>query len=132
MVDAIVAEAADENSPLHEHFEWDDSSAAIEWRKQQGRILLNAIQIRKVGESEPKVMNVSIKLEDGTRAYQKAEVAVLSESQWDFVVRDTLRYLEGARKRLEDLIAIETDVRRSTVVKARNAVVAAKTAVQEM
>lgn len=130
--DTIVSEAEDTASPLHQYFEWDDSAAAVEWRKQQGRLLLNNIQIKMVGESEPTVMNVSIKLDNGSRAYQKATVAVKSESQWDFVLRDTARYLDGARKRLEDLAAIETNTRRAQVLKAKDAVVAATAMVQEL
>jgi len=130
--DTLVKEAKNKKSPLHEYFEWDDSVAAVEWRKQQGRILLGSIQIKKVGDKEPKVMNVSIKLDDGSRAYQKADIAVKSVSQWEFVVQEALSYLEGAQKRLDDLIAIETNGRRKKVVKARNAVAAATAAVREM
>ena len=35
----IVDRARDENSELHKCFEWDDSIAAENWRKQQARII---------------------------------------------------------------------------------------------
>jgi len=130
--ETLVKEAAKKKSPLHDYFEWDDSVAAVEWRKQQGRILLGSIQIKKVGDTTPKVMNVSIKLDDGSRAYQKADIAVKSISQWEFVLQEAVTYLESAQRRLDDLIAIETNGRRKKVIKARDAVAAAAAEVRGM
>jgi hypothetical protein len=43
--DNIVAKATPEDSPLHPHFTWDDTKAARNWRKQEARILVNAITV---------------------------------------------------------------------------------------
>ena len=41
---AVVVEAArDEASPLHSHFEWNDTAAAAAWRLQQARQLINVV-----------------------------------------------------------------------------------------
>lgn len=52
MVDDVLKEAQDENSILHKHFEWDDSEAADQYRKQQARALIQRCKIQMV-ESEP-------------------------------------------------------------------------------
>ena len=51
-VDDVLQEAKDESSPLHTHFEWDDSVAAEAHRKAQARALIQRCKITLV-ESEP-------------------------------------------------------------------------------
>lgn len=41
--DMVVAEAADINSPIHPIFEWDDETAAYEYRKYQARNMLGSL-----------------------------------------------------------------------------------------
>lgn len=43
--DAVVAHAAQEDSPLHEHFEWDDSKAAHAHRLDQARSLITSVKV---------------------------------------------------------------------------------------
>lgn len=51
-VEDVLAEARDEGSPLHKHFEWDDSEAAEQYRKQQARSLIQKCKITLI-ESQP-------------------------------------------------------------------------------
>jgi hypothetical protein len=41
----VLADAANPASVLHRHFEWDDSHAAIEYRKHQARKLIQSVKI---------------------------------------------------------------------------------------
>lgn len=41
----VVEDAKDENSILHDYFDWDDSSAAAKYRAQQARVLINNIKV---------------------------------------------------------------------------------------
>lgn len=43
--DAVVIAASDENSVLHEYFDWDDSVAAKKWRIEQARVLIRKVQV---------------------------------------------------------------------------------------
>ena len=43
--DAVVAHAKDEDSPLHECFEWDDSKAAHAHRLDQARSLITSVKV---------------------------------------------------------------------------------------
>jgi hypothetical protein len=52
MVDDVLQEARDENSILHKHFEWDDTEAAVQYRKQQARALIARCRITLI-EKEP-------------------------------------------------------------------------------
>jgi hypothetical protein len=52
MIDDVIKEAQDERSILHSYFEWDDSEAAIQYRREQARSLIQKCRIT-VLTSEP-------------------------------------------------------------------------------
>lgn len=45
MIDDVIKEAQDESSILHSHFEWDDSEAAVQYRREQARTLIQRCRI---------------------------------------------------------------------------------------
>jgi hypothetical protein len=45
MIDDVIMEATDESSILHSHFEWDDTEAAISYRRDQARTLIQRCRI---------------------------------------------------------------------------------------
>ena len=45
LVDDVLSEARDEDSPLHKHFEWDNTVAAEAHRRQQARVLIQRCKI---------------------------------------------------------------------------------------
>jgi hypothetical protein len=49
----VVDEAKDAKSPLHQFFDWDDSSAALSWRIEQARELIRRVKIEVVYEDRP-------------------------------------------------------------------------------
>ena len=51
-VEDVLIEARDESSPLHKHFEWDDSEAAEQYRRQQARALIQKCKITLI-DSQP-------------------------------------------------------------------------------
>ena len=51
-VDDVIEEAKNVNSVLHQHFAWDDSEAADQYRRQQARALIQRCRIQLV-ETEP-------------------------------------------------------------------------------
>lgn len=66
-VDAVLEEAKDENSPLHSHFEWDDSAAAEAHRRYQARVLIQRCKITVV-ESEPTTIRAFVSLQSDREA----------------------------------------------------------------
>lgn len=66
-VDAVLSEAKDENSPLHAHFEWDDSVAAEAHRRYQARVLIQRCKITIV-ESEPTTIRAFVSLQSDREA----------------------------------------------------------------
>lgn len=51
-IDDVLTAAQDEDCVLHKHFEWDDSEAADQYRRQQARTLIQRCRITLV-EQEP-------------------------------------------------------------------------------
>ena len=47
-VEDVLLAAQDEGSILHKHFEWDDTEAAAQYRKQQARALIARCKITMV------------------------------------------------------------------------------------
>lgn len=62
-VDDVLVEAQDESSPLHKHFEWDDSAAADAHRRYQARVLIQRCRITLV-EPEPVQIRAFISLQN--------------------------------------------------------------------
>jgi hypothetical protein len=57
----VVEEARSEDSPMHSHFEWDDSEAAHRYRIWQARVLISSVEvITPQREREPVFVSVTI------------------------------------------------------------------------
>ncbi len=48
----VVQAAAPPDSPLHEHFTWDDTEAAWQWRLEEARRLIRSVRIQREGADE--------------------------------------------------------------------------------
>lgn len=98
----VVEVASDESSPLHTHFEWDDSEAAQEYRLHQARNLINRVRVIKVDEG-PRYVNVTIKRVDGgfRRGYIQTERAVADPDLYEQVVMDASKGLRAYQIRLQ-------------------------------
>ena len=100
----LVDSARDENSPIHNMFEWDDEIAGENWRKQQAKVILHALKV----VYEDKQTQTSIKVRafinanpdhDGKSGaiYYNIERAMKTESLREGV-------LERARKELSAFV----------------------------
>lgn len=52
----VLSEAVKPTSPLHDHFEWDDTKAAHRWRLVQARELIRSVKVRITSENR----NISV------------------------------------------------------------------------
>jgi hypothetical protein len=61
----VIREAANENNPLHNWFDWNDSEASEKWRMHQARMLIATVRVKVMFEgnlkSYKKYLNVTIK-----------------------------------------------------------------------
>lgn len=61
-IDSVLDEARDESSPLHKHFEWDDSVAAEAHRRYQARVLIQRCRITLI-KDEPVEIRAFVSLQ---------------------------------------------------------------------
>lgn len=107
--EAVVDDARPEDTPLHAAFEWDDSRAAEEYRKEQARYLIRHVQ---VVIEEPAVqtrvvrafVNVTVEGENEREQAYTSIAAAMSEPELRRqVVARALREVQEWRKRYSDL-----------------------------
>lgn len=82
---AVLADATKKRSPLHKHFEWDDSVAAERHRLQQARNLVNhlvvVVVINGVKQDTKAFHNVTVEFEYETEGDIYAPVSVVKKNE---------------------------------------------------
>lgn len=89
-VDDVLDEAKDETSPLHKHFEWDDSAAADKYRRDQARYLIQKCKITLV-ETEPVSIRAFVSLQsdrDAGGGYRLTSEVVTDERRREELLHD--------------------------------------------
>lgn len=95
----IVEESRPEAAPLHPIFEWNDTVAAEEWRKQQARQLVCCIVTRLENDiTTTAVVRPFVHVSD---SYRPIEVVVSEKDLQAELVRNALRDVEAFQRRLE-------------------------------
>ena len=102
----VVEAARNEDSPLHSHFDWDDSTAAERWRREQARQLI--IRCRITVEVKPD-QSLTVRRYTGVpRPEGKAVDYVPTEqaltSKRELVLESARVELESLRRKYESLI----------------------------
>lgn len=96
MAEAVLEAARNAASPLHKHFEWNDSVAGEAWRREQARSLVRSYELHIVeAEQETRVRYFTSVVNDGGRAYRRTEevlqVADLREKRRLEIRRELVR-----------------------------------------
>ncbi len=92
----VVDESREEAAPLHPVFEWDDRTAAEEYRTYQARDLIRSVQV--IGEnSDPTPVYVHV----GQSGYHPVSVVVSQPSMYE----QALKELNARAKALKDAAA---------------------------
>lgn len=132
---SVVDAARPKRAPLHNAFEWDDSIAAEEWRRDQARSIIKSIQIVVVEEEceeEPEVRPIyfNVQMDTGTAGYYKSrEVLSQSVEEWESALQLAKQQLAGSLKSLqsiEDLQPSLSNKQARTLARARQKIEAAQ------
>lgn len=101
---AIVDASRPEDAVLHPEFEWDDSAAANEWRKEQARSIVQSIEIvQSDGALESRAPALVSVIVEGQRGYQPTSVAFEDAESAEFVIGEALAALASWKRRYEAL-----------------------------
>jgi len=100
----VVAEASKESSPLHEHFEWDNTEAAEQYRLVQARTILRAIVIIRDNGEKDTPLRAFVHLTDSEdeAVYMDINVAMGDAAMRNQVLTRAWRELESWRRRYEE------------------------------
>ena len=104
----VVEAARDEHSPLHDHFEWDDTKAASAYRNDQAAYLIRCITVEVdngLGLASPVRAFVSVK-RDEDRSYTSVQHALSDSELRAQVLASAWAELEAWRKRHAELIEL--------------------------
>jgi len=99
----VVEAARDADSPLHDHFEWDDTDAAEKYRIDQARYLLRVTVLVLPGTVKQTHAFVSLSTETGYRSMNDVVVNVKHRNQ---LVLDAQRDLQIFAARYESLAEV--------------------------
>lgn len=101
----VVNDARNPNSPLHSHFEWDDSEAAEAYRLQQARNLIRSVVAIYVDDERPaqRVQAFVHVPEPGAPHYRDTAHALSQTKTRAMVLKRAWNELQAWRKRYAEL-----------------------------
>jgi hypothetical protein len=103
----VVEEAEDEESPLHDRFEWDNDKAAHEYRLAQARTLIR-VQTKKDSKLA-KLVHVFVHVPakgSGEGVYHTREVIAANVDMFGRALNELERFLLSAQNSVEDMQSI--------------------------
>lgn len=86
----VVDTAKNPKSPLHQYFEWDDNSAAAEWRLAQARLLIGHVKVTVLDRPDV-TTRAFVSLGTGTNREYRSVIAVLNNPDELAELKDALR-----------------------------------------
>lgn len=103
---AVVQVAADEESPLHPHFDWSDTEAAHKWRLHQARQLIR-VSVEMIGPKDSATMTrvfVSLTPDRTEDAGYRVLTDVMSDPDYrKQLLIDALEEMQRFEKKYHDL-----------------------------
>lgn len=112
LVDDVLSEAKSVDSPLHKHFEWDDSVAAEAHRRYQARALIQKCHITLV-ESEPTKVRAFVSLQsdrDTGGGYRLTTTVMSDDEMREELMHDMQLTIARWTKQMHLLDSITTDL----------------------
>jgi hypothetical protein len=112
MVDDVLNEAKNESSPLHDHFEWDDSVAADAHRRYQARVLIQRCKITLV-DSAPTQVRAFVSLQSDREiggGYRLTTTVMDDEAMREELLRDIRLTIARWNQKLTLLDSITADL----------------------
>lgn len=101
----VLQDARNHNSPLHTYFEWDDSSAAEQFRLSQARKLIRSVVAVYVQEDQPaRRTKAFVHISEGeTSHYRDTAEALSTEKTREIVLKRAWREFQSWKARYKDL-----------------------------
>jgi len=102
--DLVIKEAKAKKSPIHDYFDWNDTSAARKHRKWQARQLISTIKVEYIHDDRTittkQFHNVTI--ERGESAYVSLQVAMTNIDYREQIINTALKEVKAWRARYKE------------------------------
>lgn len=110
----IVQSAKSPSSPLHNTFDWNDTTAADKYRIVQARMLLTRIRINLEGENAPAFVNVKVIIGNvESNRYISTEKAMSDEEMSRQVIAQAIREVEYWQDKYDSLTEVKSVINGS-------------------
>lgn len=100
--EAVVRDARSDRSPLHRHFEWNDATAAHQYRLTQGRELIRAVVTIVEESSDKEPVRAFVNL-GPSESYRPLAVVMANPDMREQLLRQAQAELQGFKKRFAQL-----------------------------
>ncbi len=103
----LVEVSRPKNAPLHDDFEWDDTKAAENWRKQQGRCMINSLLMvpEETGHKSKEPIRAFFKVEHMESAqYESTEVLIRTQDGRDALREQAQKELSSYRQKYRSVL----------------------------
>lgn len=112
----VVETARDKKNPLHDYFDWNDSTAAEGFRIRQARDLINSIKIRIDSRRVPAFENIKVTIKKKiTRKYYPVVEIFATKPLREALLLQALRELDSFQRRydrFQELMPIFTALKK--------------------
>lgn len=99
----VLSAAKSERSPLHPVFEWDDTTAAHEYRLTQARTLTRSLRIVTAEHPEPERVYFHVKIVEGLDAYVTSARVLSDPELYEVLKAQALAAITSARDRYREV-----------------------------
>lgn len=97
-----------EDAPLHDEFEWDDETAAEEYRLQQARHIINCLCVKAEGaEKAAEPVRAFFKIEKSAEMYDSLTVILRSEDKHAALLRAAAAELAAFQRKYNALAELQ-------------------------
>ena len=102
--DAIVELARNENSVLHNLFDWDDKIAANKWRRQQARVICCNLIVEERDEKHGKPIELRLlHMSEDRGSYEEINFFMANADEYDKLLASAKRDLESFKAKYRTL-----------------------------
>ena len=107
----LVEAARPADSPLHDGFEWDDTTAAEAYRRRQAAYILRSIEVEIEDKTVRAFLPITLKVadggtSDGERAYISTVIVKNDADYLSEVIEDALKELRGWQRKYAQYTAM--------------------------
>lgn len=100
---SIVDYARNEGTELHKCFQWDDSIAAENWRKQQARIIVSSLVVTVEKTTAGSQKYRLIQHDDSTKEYKPVVFTVRNMDEYSRLLAQAKRELRSFKERYKSI-----------------------------